>query len=241
MSAASIAAARVMLEAEPVLGMVGIGAGTVGTGVVVAPLPVTVATVVAPPTPPAAVVAVVAVVVVVAEVVVAVVVVAEVLRHEGLVKVFESSVTAPFRASNRPSIDALVLAEIDVSASTVPTKTELVPSVAELPTCQNTLHEPAPLTSRTRLELFTTRVLAALKMKTAFGSPCASSVSVPDSASPPPLYTPAVSVLPARFAEISPVVDRPNASLNAVTTAAFALSALASAAWMTPLLTIPGG
>jgi hypothetical protein len=38
-----------------------------------------------------------------------------------------------------------VCAEIEVNAKIVPTKVVLVPSVAELPTCQNTLHGEAPL------------------------------------------------------------------------------------------------
>ncbi len=40
--------------------------------------------------------------------------------HTGFVIVFESSVTAPLRANSRPSIVALVLAAIDVSARIVP-------------------------------------------------------------------------------------------------------------------------
>jgi hypothetical protein len=50
--------------------------------------------------------------------------------------VFVSSVTAPFLASNRPSIVAPVVAEIDVRARMFPLNAEAVPSVAELPTCQ---------------------------------------------------------------------------------------------------------
>ncbi len=46
---------------------------------------------------------------------------------------------------------APVVAEIDVRARMLPTKVELVPSVAELPTCQYTLHGWAPLISTTRL------------------------------------------------------------------------------------------
>jgi len=52
------------------------------------------------------------------------------------VMTFESKVTAPLRASNRPLMVADVVAATDVSARTVPTNAELVPSVAELPTCQ---------------------------------------------------------------------------------------------------------
>src|SRR5688572_409750 len=53
-----------------------------------------------------------------------------------LVMTFESNVTAPLRANSRPLMVADVVAVIEVRASTVPTKVELVPNVAELPTCQ---------------------------------------------------------------------------------------------------------
>ena len=55
------------------------------------------------------------------------------------VMVLESKVTSPFRASIRPSAIAPVCMAIDVNAMTVPKKEVVVPSVAELPTCQNTL------------------------------------------------------------------------------------------------------
>ena len=58
-----------------------------------------------------------------------------------------SSVTAPLRASTRPSIVTPVVTVMLVSARMLPRKVEPVPSVAELPTCQKTLHERAPLTS----------------------------------------------------------------------------------------------
>ena len=60
----------------------------------------------------------------------------EVARQVGLVIVLESRVTAPFLASSRPLTVALVSAVIDVRAKTVPSSDELVPKVAELPTCQ---------------------------------------------------------------------------------------------------------
>ena len=54
-----------------------------------------------------------------------------------------------------------------------------VPSVAELPICQNRLQDsPLPITL-TREPLAVVSVLPILKMKTASGSPCASRVSVP--------------------------------------------------------------
>ena len=60
-----------------------------------------------------------------------------------------SRLTAALRASRRPLNVAAVLAVIDVSAITVPTKVEPVPNVADEPTCQKTLQAWAPLTSAT--------------------------------------------------------------------------------------------
>ena len=45
----------------------------------------------------------------------------------------------PVLANALPSSVAPVLNEIDSMARTVPLKTEVVPKVAELPTCQNML------------------------------------------------------------------------------------------------------
>jgi len=99
--------------------------------------------------------------------------------HGGTVMVLVSNVTAPFRASTAPSTVAPVVSVMDVNAMTVPRREEPVPSVAELPTCQKTWQASAPLTRVTLLELAVTSVLAIWKMKTASGSPAASSVSVP--------------------------------------------------------------
>jgi hypothetical protein len=54
----------------------------------------------------------------------------------GLVMVLVSRVTAPFRASVRPSTVAPVVNVIEVKARMLPRNVEPVPSVAELPTCQ---------------------------------------------------------------------------------------------------------
>ncbi len=56
--------------------------------------------------------------------------------HTGFVTVLESIVTAPLRASTRPSTFAPVVIVADVKEIIVPLKIEFVPSVAELPTCQ---------------------------------------------------------------------------------------------------------
>ena len=98
--------------------------------------------------------------------------------HVGLTKVSWSSVTAALRARARPCTVTLVFTVIELSARMLPRKTESVPSVAELPTCQNTLHSWAPLISVTVLADAVIRVEPAWKMKTELGSPAPSSVSV---------------------------------------------------------------
>lgn len=104
----------------------------------------------------------------------------DVVAHPaGAVIVFVSRVTAPFRARSRPDTLAPVVAVILVRAMTVPTIVDPEPRVAELPTCQNTLHGSAPLMSETTLELPVMRVLADWKIQTALGSPAASRVRVP--------------------------------------------------------------
>jgi hypothetical protein len=99
--------------------------------------------------------------------------------HTDRVTVLVSSVTAPLRASRRPSIVAPVFAVMDVRARMLPRKVEFVPNVAELPTCQNTLQAWAPLISATLLPEAVIRVEVIWKMNTALGSPWASSVTVP--------------------------------------------------------------
>jgi hypothetical protein len=56
-----------------------------------------------------------------------------------------SSVTAPLRASARPSTVEPVATVIEVNARTFPWNAVPEPIVAELPTCQKTLHGEAPL------------------------------------------------------------------------------------------------
>jgi hypothetical protein len=90
-----------------------------------------------------------------------------------------SSVTAPVRASRLPDVDAAVVAVMDVKARTLPIKIELVPRVAELPTCQKTLHVLPLLITCTRALLAVMNVLPIWKMNTLAELPCASRVSVP--------------------------------------------------------------
>jgi len=91
---------------------------------------------------------------------------------------FVSNVTAPVSAINLPSIDAPVVAVIDARAIIVPLKTEYVPRVAELPTCQKTFEDDAPLVRTILLApgpAAVVSVLPILKMYT----PLPESVSVP--------------------------------------------------------------
>jgi hypothetical protein len=91
----------------------------------------------------AVVVVVVGVVVVVVEVVVVVVGVSQV----GRVIVSWIRVTSALRARSRPAIFTPSPTVMDVKAMIVPTKLEPDPRVAELVTCQKTLHAWAPLAS----------------------------------------------------------------------------------------------
>jgi hypothetical protein len=68
-----------------------------------------------------------------------------VIGAPGLTIVLESNVTAPVRANALPFSMAPVLAVIDTWARMVPLKVEVVPRVAELPTCQKMLAAFAPL------------------------------------------------------------------------------------------------
>jgi hypothetical protein len=90
-----------------------------------------------------------------------------------------SSDTAPFCARSLPVTSAPVVSVIDAKARMLPLKSEFVPSVAELPTCQKTLQAWAPLMKLTLLPGAVVKVLAILKMKTASGSFWPSNVSAP--------------------------------------------------------------
>ena len=92
-----------------------------------------------------------------------------------------SIVTAPFRARARPEMFAPVVSVMLESARMFPMKLVPVPSVAELPTCQNTLQLlPLPGLITTMDEpLAVVRELPILKMKSALGLPRALRVSVP--------------------------------------------------------------
>ena len=102
-------------------------------------------------------------------------------RQSERVIVFVSSVTAPLRARSRPSMTAPVVAVMDVSAMIVPLKFDPVPSVAELPICQNTLQACAPPEKTTLLPLAVVNVEPAWKIHTSVDPP--ESVSTPVRAS----------------------------------------------------------
>lgn len=88
-------------------------------------------------------------------------------------------VTFPFRASAAPFSFTPSFIVIDVRARIVPMKVEPDPRVAELVTCQKTLHELAPLMSFTELDDAVMRSDGAWKTQMDFGSFWPSRVSVP--------------------------------------------------------------
>jgi hypothetical protein len=90
--------------------------------------------------------------------------------HDVDTNVSVSNVTAPFRASVLPSTVTPVVTVMEVRARIVPTKEEPVPRVAELLTCQKTLHALAPLISWTELVEDVMRVDGDLKIQTELGS-----------------------------------------------------------------------
>lgn len=92
---------------------------------------------------------------------------------------FVSIVTAPFCARALPDTLTSVVRVMLASARILPMNVVFVPSVAELPTCQNTLQGEPPLMITTDEALAVVRVLPIWNTHTALGSPPASRVSVP--------------------------------------------------------------
>ena len=89
----------------------------------------------------------------------------------GIVMVLESKVTAPFLAKSLPSTAAPVVSVMEVKARMFPLKPEVVPRVAELPTCHTTLAAWAPPLKMTWRPEVVVSVDAIWKMKTALASP----------------------------------------------------------------------
>ena len=94
--------------------------------------------------------------------------------------VFPAIVTAPVLANARPSSVAPVLNVIDCMASTVPLNDDVVPKVAELPTCQKILDAKAPPAKMTLRPEVVVNVVAICIMKIASAFPLASNVRSPD-------------------------------------------------------------
>jgi hypothetical protein len=91
-----------------------------------------------------------------------------------------SIVTAPFRARALPdTMLAPLFRAMLVSARILPLNAVVVPRVAELPICQNTLQSEPPLIMRTDELLAVVSLLPIWKMKTASALPWASRVSAP--------------------------------------------------------------
>ena len=94
--------------------------------------------------------------------------------------VFPAIATAPVLARALPSRVAPVLKVMDCMAIMVPLKTEVVPKVAELPTCQKMLDANAPPLSITCRPEVVVNEDAICIMKTALAFPFASKVRSPD-------------------------------------------------------------
>ena len=97
-----------------------------------------------------------------------------------IVSVSSVSAPAPFAcapASSRPATVTLFYTEMLVLAMTVPTKVAPVFKVAELLTCQKTLHAWAPPERTTRLPVSAISVDADWKIQTELASPWSVSVS----------------------------------------------------------------
>jgi len=162
----------------------------------------------------------------------------------GTLMVSSSRVTAPFRASARPVTVSPVVTVIEVRARMVPWKTDPVPSVAELPTCQKTLQAWPPLMNLTELPEAVMSAEGTWKIQTAFGSFCASRISAPETPSPDEaLYTPGARTWPAPMEAVARGVELcPAALLYAVVKSAcapFATPAPSSMYWVP--VTVPGG
>jgi hypothetical protein len=99
--------------------------------------------------------------------------------HVDVMILLVSSCTAALLANVRPSTNVPVFTVIDVRAKIVPRKVEPVSSVAELPTCQKTLHGLAPLMRFTELPVAVMSVEGAWKIQTEFGLLAPSSVRGP--------------------------------------------------------------
>src|SRR5688572_20948347 len=158
--------------------------------------------------------------------------------------VLPAIVTLPLRARARPSSVAPVLKVIDCNAMIVPLNTDVVPNVAELPTCQKIFDAWAPFVRMTLRPDVTVKAEAIWMMNTAFAFPRASNVTSPEESDrlEVDLYKPGVNVNPPMLPEsvtIS-VAVRPAASLYAAVISSLACVAMPSLMCIVPTR-IPGG
>ncbi len=118
----------------------------------------------------------------------------------------------------------------------------MVPSVAELPTCQNTWQACAPFSNTTRLDVAPIKVEPAWKTKTESALPPPLRVNVPVSDSPDAdVYTPGTSVDPPRSPDTVVKGVRAAASRYAAVKSLCALNAEPSVTCVTPEDCTPGG
>src|SRR2546421_4365885 len=146
----------------------------------------------------------------------------------------ESSVTAAVRANSRPSTAAPVVTVMEAKARMFPLNTEVVPRVAELPTCQKILAALAPPLRITWRPEVVVSVDAIWKIQTAFVWPWASSVRSPAeiASEDVDLYRPGARVWPPRFpATATAPTVRPAASLYEAVKLVSAWDAAASPKW----------
>ena len=101
------------------------------------------------------------------------------LHVPGAVMASSIKVTAAVSANRPPWHATPELAVADASAKTVPANLVLVPSVAELPSCQNTLQACAPLARTTDAPVAVVRMEPIWKTKTPLALFLPSRVSVP--------------------------------------------------------------
>src|SRR5690349_6263053 len=146
----------------------------------------------------------------------------------GTVTTLDSSETAPVCVNNLPSTTAPVFTEIDIAARMLPLKIEVVPRVAELPTCQKILAALAPPARTTCVPAIVVSVDPIWKIQVAFGSPCASRVTFPAAniTEVEFLYRPGANVSPLRSPGKEMALSvRPAASLYAAVSASLAAAA----------------
>ena len=155
----------------------------------------------------------------------------ELIAHvPGALMVLLSKVTAPLRAKRLPSDITPVFTVIELCARMFPRNVEPVPKVAELPTCQKTLHSLPPLIKSTTEALPVARVDPIWKTQTALVLPPASRVRIPFSlAVLAKTYVPATRTKPPKFVPVKVGPGgRANAASYAPCAALCASTALAS-------------